>query len=465
MNIIEAIEDEKLFRPFLGELGTWSKWGACLRALHGLPITSAASQRFIREYAGRDPAQLPAEGFQTALFLTGRRSGKSRISAVCGAYEAALSGREKRLAKGEMGMVAVISPSKHQSSIVKNYIRAIFDVPMLANEIVRETREGFELRNGVVVGILTSDWRTVRGFSTLSVILDECCFLGLDSDSKVRSDTELVRAILPSLATTSGRLIAISSPWAARGWAHRQWKRCFGVEGAKTLVVRAPSRAMNSTLPQSVVNEAMADDLAAARSEYLAEWREDVGQFLPREVIEQLVVQGRCELLPDRHRRPTAFADLSGGRNDDAALAIADQRGRTVVINLLRRYRPPFNPHDVIRRMCEELKRWNISYITGDNYAAEFCAASFAACGIGYIRCEKPKAQLYTELLPRLCSGEIELLDDPVLVDQLAALERRTRAGGKDVIDHPPGGHDDLANAIAGVAVGASAPVRICGAF
>src|SRR5205085_7711562 len=51
------------------------------------------------------------------------------------------------------------------------------------------------------------------------------------------------------------------------------------------------------------------------------------------------------------------------------------------------------------------------------------------------------------ELLPRLCSGEIELPDDRALIDQLAGLERRTRSGGKDVIDHPPGGHDDLANA------------------
>jgi hypothetical protein len=38
------------------------------------------------------------------------------------------------------------------------------------------------------------------------------------------------------------------------------------------------------------------------------------------------------------------------------------------------------------------------------------------------------------------------------LVSQIAGLERRTRSGGKDVIDHPPGGHDELANAVAGAA-------------
>jgi len=33
----------------------------------------------------------------------------------------------------------------------------------------------------------------------------------------------------------------------------------------------------------------------------------------------------------------------------------------------------------------------------------------------------------------------------------LASLERRTRSGGRDVIDHGQGGHDDLANVVAGL--------------
>ena len=49
------------------------------------------------------------------------------------------------------------------------------------------------------------------------------------------------------------------------------------------------------------------------------------------------------------------------------------------------------------------------------------------------------------------------------LIDQIAGLERRTRSGGKDIIDHPPGGKDDLANVVAGVAVGVSKPKRIVG--
>lgn len=41
---------------------------------------------------------------------------------------------------------------------------------------------------------------------------------------------------------------------------------------------------------------------------------------------------------------------------------------------------------------------------------------------------------------------------------QLVGLERRTARGGRDSIDHPPGGHDDVANAVAGALLGASKP-------
>ena len=156
---------------------------------------------------------LPAEGFSTALFLTGRRCGKSRAAAICGAFEAVLSGREARLAPGEKGLVVVVAPTVKQTRIVHGYMRAIFATPMLQAEVVEETKDmGFELRNGVRVEMLPGDYRNVRGYSLLAVLADEVAFLGHTEESKVRSDTELIRALTPALATTGGRLIAISSP-------------------------------------------------------------------------------------------------------------------------------------------------------------------------------------------------------------------------------------------------------------
>jgi hypothetical protein len=70
---------------------------------------------------------------------------------------------------------------------------------------------------------------------------------------------------------------------------------------------------------------------------------------------------------------------------------------------------------------------------------------------------EKSKSDLYRDLLPLINSRRLDLVDDPRLLTELAALERRTACGGRDSIDHAAGGHDDLANAVAGVSALASA--------
>jgi hypothetical protein len=49
--------------------------------------------------------------------------------------------------------------------------------------------------------------------------------------------------------------------------------------------------------------------------------------------------------------------------------------------------------------------------------------------------------------------GAGALLTHPRLRLQLLGLERRVARSGKDSIDHPPGGHDDVANAAASALV------------
>lgn len=421
---------------------------AALRAMYGLPIKSKS---FLRGATGR--SRFPSSGFREALFLTGRRSGKSRISSVIGAYEAAISGRWNRLSRGEIGLVTVTSPTRVQSRIVRAYMRALFDsTPMLKAQVAKDTKDGFLLRNGVEIQILAGDFRTVRGFTQLAVIIDEICFFGVDEESKVKSDTELIKAIRPALRTTGGPIVGISSPYAKKGYAYSTWKRDFGNEDGRALVVNCPSFDLNTTITEDDLRDEIKADPAAARSEVYAQFRDDISDYLTPEVVEAVTAFGRRELMYTKGKGYRAFVDVSGGRSDDAALAIGHLQGRTVVLDKLQRWKPPFNPYDVIGDIAQEIKRFEITKVTGDNYAAEFVAQAFTNHGLRYIKSPKPKGQLYIELLPRINSCEIELLDNEKLRDQLCNLERRTRAGGKDIIDHPQGGHDDLANAVAGVA-------------
>ena len=62
-------------------------------------------------------------------------------------------------------------------------------------------------------------------------------------------------------------------------------------------------------------------------------------------------------------------------------------------------------------------------------------------------------------------SRAVALLDNDRLERQLVALERKVSRGGRDSIDHPPGGHDDLANVAAGACLtalehGAAVPMH-----
>jgi hypothetical protein len=63
------------------------------------------------------------------------------------------------------------------------------------------------------------------------------------------------------------------------------------------------------------------------------------------------------------------------------------------------------------------------------------------------------KSDIYRDMLPLLNSRKCELLDNRRLISQLHGLERRTARGGRDSIDHSPGAHDDIANAVAGALV------------
>jgi hypothetical protein len=174
---------------------------------------------------------------------------------------------------------------------------------------------------------------------------------------------------------------------------------------------------------------------------------------LDREAIAAVTIGGRRELPRVDGLRYVAFVDPSGGSADSFALAVAHREGERAILDLLRERRPRFSPDAVVAEYAETLKAYGITYVTGDRYAGEFARERFLAHGVGYEPSERTKSDLYRELLPAVNAARVELLDVPRLAAQLVGLERRVSRGGRDSIDHLPGGHDDVANAAAGALV------------
>ena len=113
-----------------------------------------------------------------------------------------------------------------------------------------------------------------------------------------------------------------------------------------------------------------------------------------------------------------------------------------------------------MREFSQIIKSYGISAVTGDKYAGEWVKRAFQDCGIKYIHSDLNKSEIYLEFEPLVAQGQVELLDNKTLFSQLRGLERRVRSGGKDQIDHYPGGNDDLANAAAGACVISKRPAK-----
>jgi hypothetical protein len=71
-------------------------------------------------------------------------------------------------------------------------------------------------------------------------------------------------------------------------------------------------------------------------------------------------------------------------------------------------------------------------------------AAEFQRHDIRYEPAPMDRSALYLDLLNVVNSGGARLLDVGEMLKELRALERRRGPSGRDKVDHPPNGHDDL---------------------
>ena len=431
---------------------TWQSWHILLIASMGEELTE--DERIIfKQLTGRD--REPKQRVDQFVAIVGRRGGKSRSMATKAAYLAGLCDHTDALVPGERGVLLCVALDQRVAKIVLDYCEATFErSPILKQPIANRTQDALELTNGISIEVRPASFRKLRGPTYVAVIADELAFWYVDS-SYANPDIEILNAVEPGLATTGGPLILASSPHARRGVLWDLFKRHYGSDGDPLiLVAHGASRTFNPSLPQRVIDRALEKDRARASAEYLAEFRTDIEGFVSLEVVEACV-SGYHELGPRSDVTYRGFIDPSGGSEDSMTLAIAHKTPKPeemIVIDVIREARPPFSPEAVVDEFAALCKLYRITKITGDHFGGEFVKEPFRRHGLSYEIAKQPKSDLYRDLLPLLNSGRIMLPKHDRLVSQIVGLERRVSRAGKDSIDHAPHGHDDLANAVAGVA-------------
>jgi terminase large subunit-like protein len=446
-SILDAIRDQRLLGAAFKDVSTWRAWLVFLAGLFALPMSESEAEVW-RECTGRE--SLPQRPFNEAWLVCGRRSGKSFTMALIAVFLACFRDYRAFLGPGEKCTIMVVAADRKQARVVLRFVRGLLAPPVLAKRVVNDVSDAIELAGDVVIEVITAS-HAVRGYSLGAALVDELAFF--PSDDASVSGAEIIAAIRPAMATIpNSLLICASSPYARRGALWEAYRRYHGKDDAPVLVWRAPTVVMNPSVPRGVIDDAYEADPASAAAEYGAEFRTDVETFVSREAVEACVAFGVRERPPVLDEYYMGFVDPSGGSADAMTLAIGHRQDDTVVIDCLRERRPPFSPDDVAGEFAALLKSYRVTTVHGDRYAGEWCRERFRAHDIGYEPAEKPKSDLYRDLLPLINARRVDLIDDKRLQAQLVGLERRTSRAGKDSIDHMPGSHDDVANAVAGVA-------------
>lgn len=141
-----------------------------------------------------------------------RQSGKSTMVAVQAVHTAVYRPRS---------LVLLLSPGLRQSQELFKKSLTVYRALGRPVSAQVESALRLELDNGSRIISLPGQEQTIRGYSGVAL-------LAIDEASRVPDD--LFMAVLPMLAVSRGRLVAISTPWGTRGWWHEasrsgDWER------------------------------------------------------------------------------------------------------------------------------------------------------------------------------------------------------------------------------------------------
>jgi hypothetical protein len=144
------------------------------------------------------------------LWCCARQTGKSLTAAARAVHEALFR-------RG--ALVLLLSPSLRQSSELFKKVLQVFNALGRPVPVAYKSTLRIELTTGSRIVSLPESEETIRGFSNVSLLV---------IDEAARVSDELYLSTRPMLATSGGKLVALSTPYGARGWFHQEWTQGAG---------------------------------------------------------------------------------------------------------------------------------------------------------------------------------------------------------------------------------------------
>lgn len=134
-----------------------------------------------------------------------RQSGKSTISALIALHTALYEANS---------LILVVAPSQRQSMESYRKIRDFYNLLTAVPEVTAESSLKLELTNNSRIQVLPAKESNVRGFSGVSLLIE---------DEAARVEDSLYMACRPMLSVSGGRVILLSTPFGSRGHFFEEW--------------------------------------------------------------------------------------------------------------------------------------------------------------------------------------------------------------------------------------------------
>jgi hypothetical protein len=237
---------------------------------------------FFEDAVGSPPdpwqADLLRSTAKNSILNASRQSGKSQTVAVLALHHALFN---------PGALVLCLAPALRQSQELFQKVLGCIqtlgaDIPVSPQA---ERRLSLELGNGSRILTLPGSEKTIRGFSSVSLLV-------IDEASRVPD--ELYYAVRPMLAVSGGSLIMLSTPWGKRGVFYEAWTSAqAGWERYEVPVTQIPR------IPEEFLEEERAAlPPWVYRSEYMCSFEETEDTVFTANLIERAVTDEIQPLFP-----------------------------------------------------------------------------------------------------------------------------------------------------------------------
>ena len=213
-----------------------------------------------------DPWQISAlrSTAKQSVWLCHRQSGKSTTAALIALHRAIFS---------PGSLVLLVSRSIRQSSeLYKKWVTA-YDKLDSKPGMKKSTELSCELSNGSRVVSLPDSEDTIRGYSSVSLLIE---------DESSRVSDELHFAIRPMLAISEGKLLLLGTPAGKRGHFFDIWQADNNLSWEKVLVTVADCKRISKSFLDEE-KRSMPDYFF--RQEYYCEFQDNINQIFSTELI------------------------------------------------------------------------------------------------------------------------------------------------------------------------------------